>query len=177
MDKETLQENLHQRWLDHPDRHPGIRWEEIVTRLSPEMLEALDWMEQTGGEPDILLLPDSQLLLVDCAPESPVGRRSLSYDNLALEKRKKNKPAGSAVASATEHGVRLLTEELYRHLQTVGEFDLKTSSWIETPDAIRTQGGALYCDRRYGHVFLYHNGADSYYANRGFRTYLMLGTI
>lgn len=177
MDKETLQENLHQRWLGHPDWHPGVRWEEIVTRFSPEMLEALDWMEQTGGEPDILLLPDGQLLLVDCAPESPVGRRSLCYDNLALEKRKKNKPAGSAVASATEHGVRLLTEELYRHLQSVGEFDLKTSSWIETPEAIRTQGGALFCDRRYGHVFLYHNGADSYYANRGFRTYLILGTI
>ena len=177
MDKETLQENLRQRWLDHPDRHPGIQWDEIVTRLSAEILEALDWMEQTGGEPDILLLPDSQLLLVDCAPESPAGRRSLCYDNLALEKRKKNKPAGSAVATATEHGVRLLTEEHYRHLQSVGEFDVKTSSWIETPEAIRTQGGALFCDRRYGHVFLYHNGADSYYANRGFRTYLMLGTI
>lgn len=177
MDQATLIDILHHRFTDHPDRHPAVKWDDIVSRLSPEMLHSLDWMEQTGGEPDILLLPDSQLLLVDCAPESPVGRRSLCYDNLALEKRKKNKPAGSAVASATEHGVRLLTEELYRHLQTVGEFDLKTSSWIETPDAIRTQGGALYCDRRYGHVFLYHNGADSYYANRGFRTYLMLGTI
>lgn len=128
-----------------------------MTRASPEMLEALDWMEQTGGEPDIL---------------SPVGRRGLCYDNLALEKRKKNKPG--AVASATKHGVALLTEDDYRHLQTLGEFDLKTSTWIETPETIRTQGGALFCDRRYDNVFVYHNGADSYYANRGFRTYVVL---
>lgn len=177
MDQATLIDILHHRFTEHPDRHPDVNWDDVVSRLSLEMLRSLEWMEQTGGEPDIVTMPHGQWVFVDCAAESPSGRRSLCYDEAALEKRKKNKPAGSAVVEAVAHGVALLTEDLYRHLQTIQPFDVKTSSWIETPEAIRTQGGALFCDRRYDHVFVYHNGADSYYANRGFRTYLMLGTI
>lgn len=169
-----LQDSLYKRFEAHMERHPTVDWSEVQSKLSSEMLQTLEWMEQTGGEPDLVSMPDGRLLVIDCSPESPVGRRSLCYDDVALEKRKKNKPAGSAVAAAKAHGVSLLTEDDYRHLQTLGEFDLKTSSWIETPESIRTQGGALYCDRRYQHVFVYHNGADSYYANRGFRTYLVL---
>ncbi|WP_026831398.1 DUF4256 domain-containing protein [Exiguobacterium antarcticum] len=173
-DFNALQETLQKRFEAHIHRHPTVAWNEVQTKLSVATLQSLDWMEQTGGEPDVISMPDGRLLMIDCAPESPAGRRSLCYDDLALEKRKKNKPSGSAVATATAHGVALLTEDDYRHLQTLGEFDLKTSSWIETPETIRTQGGALYCDRRYDHVFVYHNGADSYYANRGFRTYFVL---
>jgi hypothetical protein len=169
---EDLRKTLHDRFTRYPDRHPALTWSTVEAELTDDRLRALDWMEQTGGEPDVVVMPDGQWLYVDCAEESPTGRRSLCYDNEALEKRKKNKPLGSAVATASEYGVAVLTEDLYRHLQTVGAFDLKTSSWIETPESIRMQGGALFCDRRYGNVFTYHNGADSYYANRGFRTYL-----
>ncbi|OIN66581.1 hypothetical protein BLD48_09685 [Exiguobacterium sp. KRL4] len=173
-DFDMLQDSLQKRFGAHIHRHPTVEWNEIQTKLSAATLRSLDWMEQSGGEPDVVSMPDGRLLVIDCAPESPTGRRSLCYDDPALEKRKKNKPAGSAVATATAHGVSLLTEDDYRHLQTLGEFDLKTSSWIETPETIRAQGGALFCDRRYDHIFVYHNRADSYYANRGFRTYVVL---
>lgn len=174
MQQKSLQETLQQRFESNMTRHAAVSFADVLSRFSQEALRSLDWMEQTGGEPDVVVMPDGQWLYVDCAEESPAERRSLCYDDLALEKRKKNKPAGSAVAATTQYGVELLTEDLYRHLQTIEAFDVKTSSWIKTPESIRTKGGALFCDRRYDHVFVYHNRADSYYANRGFRTYFVL---
>jgi hypothetical protein len=131
-------------------------------------------MERTGGEPDVVGIDPAtgEVVFCDCAPESPVGRRSLCFDQAALEARKENKPVGSALGMAADFGVTLLSEDEYRYLQTLGEFDRKTSSWVQTPDDVRRQGGALYCDRRYGRVFVYHNGAESYYAARGFRASL-----
>src|SRR5690606_16813219 len=134
-------------------------------------LKVLAAMEETGGEPDVIGRDDDtgELIFVDCAPESPKGRRSVCYDPEALASRKEHKPADSALGMAAKLGIEILNEEQYRHLQTLGEFDTKTSSWILTPPDIRARGGALFCDRRYGHVFTYHNGAESYYAARGFR--------
>lgn len=128
-------------------------------------------MEETGGEPDVVGFDKKigEFIFYDCSPESPKGRRSFCYDHEALEKRKEHKPADSAINSASEMGIELLNEQQYRGLQTLGKFDTKTSSWIQTPAAIRKHGGALFCDRRYDHVFTYHNGAESYYAARGFR--------
>ena len=162
------------RFEQNMPRHADISWEEAEARLraDPEALAALAWMEETGGEPDVIGREGERILFADCAPESPAGRRSLCYDEAALLARKKNPPAGSAERQAKELGVPLLTEALYRRLQTLGEFDLKTSSWIATPDAIRAKGGALFCERRYGEVFVFHNGADSYYSVRGWRGYL-----
>jgi hypothetical protein len=133
-------------------------------------------MEATGGEPDVVELDgkSGSITFVDCSKESPAGRRSLCYDDVALNARKQNKPKGSAIGLAKEMGVELLNEEQYRKLQTFDDFDLKTSSWIITPDKIREMGGALFCDRRYDHVFTYHNGAESYYAARGFRGFLKI---
>ena len=167
---------LKTRFLENMTRHPGMDWADVERRLleHPDALEVLRRMEETGGEPDVIGLADDgeRLLFCDCARESPAGRRSLCYDEAALLARKKNPPAGSAERQAKEIGVPLLTEALYRRLQTLGEFDLKTSSWIATPDAIRSKGGALFCERRYGEVFVFHNGADSYYSVRGWRGYL-----
>ena len=167
---------LKTRFLENMTRHPDVDWAAAERRLleHPEALEILRRMEETGGEPDVIGFADDgeRLLFCDCAPESPAGRRSLCYDEAALLARKKNPPAGSAERQASEVGVPLLTEALYRRLQTLGEFDLKTSSWIATPDAIRSKGGALFCERRYGEVFVFHNGADSYYSVRGWRGYL-----
>ena len=167
---------LKTRFLENMTRHPGMDWADVERRLlqDPDALEILRRMEETGGEPDVIGFADDgeRLLFCDCAPESPAGRRSLCYDEAALLARKKNPPAGSAERQAKELGVALMTESLYRRLQTLGEFDLKTSSWIATPDAIRSKGGALFCERRYGEVFVFHNGADSYYSVRGWRGYL-----
>ena len=167
---------LKTRFLENMTRHLDLDWADVERRLlqDPEALEILRLMEETGGEPDVIGFADDgeRLLFCDCAPESPVGRRSLCYDEAALLARKKNPPAGSAERQAKELGVSLLTESLYRRLQTLGAFDLKTSSWIATPDAIRSKGGALFCERRYGEVFVFHNGADSYYSVRGWRGYL-----
>ena len=167
---------LKERFDAHPERHPDVDWTDVEARLraNPDALETLRRMEETGGEPDVIGFADDgeRLLFCDCAPESPAGRRSLCYDEAALLARKKNPPAGSAERLAKEIGVSLLTEALYRRLQTLGAFDLKTSSWIATPDAIRSKGGALFCERRYGEVFVFHNGADSYYSVRGWRGYL-----
>ena len=167
---------LKTRFLENMTRHPGMDWADVERRLleHPDALEVLRRMEETGGEPDVIGFADDgeRLLFCDCAPESPAGRRSLCYDEAALLARKKNPPAGSAERQAKELGVSLLTESLYRRLQTLGAFDLKTSSWIATPDAIRSKGGALFCERRYGEVFVFHNGADSYYSVRGWRGYL-----
>lgn len=164
---------LKQRFEQNMQRHAGLPWSTVQARLDAGAgkLALLAEMERTGGEPDVVGIDaaSGEVIFCDCAPESPSGRRSLCFDQPALDARKVNKPAGSAMALAGAMGVELLTEEQYRHLQTLGEFDRKTSSWVQTPAAIRRQGGALFCDRRYGQVFVYHNGADSYYAARGFR--------
>ncbi len=155
------------------NRHKGLDWTGVQARLETDAkkLWSLNEMERTGGEPDVVGhdKKTGEYVFYDCSAESPKGRRSVCYDPEALESRKEHKPANSAVGMATEMGIELLTEEQYREFQKLGQFDLKTSSWVKTPSEIRKLGGALYCDRRYNHVFLYHNGAESYYAVRGFR--------
>jgi hypothetical protein len=162
---------LEQRFSKNMQRHPGLAWDTVRARLDESKLKVLAEMERTGGEPDVVGVDPAtgEVVFCDCSAESPSGRRSLCFDQAALAARKENKPSGSALEAAKEMGISLLTEAEYRHLQTLGEFDRKTSSWVQTPADIRKLGGALFCDRRYGHVFLYHNGADSYYAARGFR--------
>lgn len=171
--KDQLLATLEARFAEHMNRHEGIAWADVRARLekAPAKLWSLHEMERTGGEPDVVGRDGKKgaLIFVDCAPESPKGRRSICYDREALEARKKHKPDDSATNMAEAMGVELLTEEEYRELQELGEFDLKTSSWVKTPSRIRKLGGALFCDRRYGRVFVYHNGAQSYYAARGFR--------
>jgi hypothetical protein len=173
-ERDALIGTLKARFAKHPERHEGIEWAEVEARLAaadPAKLWSLREMERTGGEPDVTGRdPETgELLFVDCSAESPKGRRSVCYDPEALASRKEHKPADSAVGMAAAMGVELLTEEQYRALQRLGAFDLKTSSWIRTPGKIRRLGGALFCDRRYDTVFVYHNGAESYYAARGFR--------
>ncbi len=164
---------LKKRFEANMERHPGLHWADVQKKLEaePHKLWSLNEMEKTGGEPDVTGYEQSTntFLFVDCSWETPAGRRSICYDRDALESRKANKPAGSAVGMAGDMGIDLLTEVQYRQLQALGAFDTKTSSWILTPDTIRRQGGGLFCDRRYGAVFVYHNGAESYYASRGFR--------
>lgn len=164
---------LKHRFDQNSHRHPNIAWEKVLSRLqaNPDKLWTLNEMEATGGEPDVVDFNQEtgEIIFFDCAAESPKGRRSICYDREALEARKAHKPATSAIDMATETGIELLTEEQYRFLQQTGNYDLKTSSWIATPPTVRKLGGALFCDRRYGQVFTYHNGADSYYAARGFR--------
>jgi hypothetical protein len=162
---------LQSRFEKNKHRHKGLAWPAVQARLDiqPKALKALAAMEATAGEPDVIAHDKDRIVFCDCSAESPAGRRSLCYDGAARESRKENAPAGSALEIAAEMGVDLLTEEQYRHLQQLGEFDLKTSSWIWTPPEVRALGGALFCDRRYGKVFVYHNGAQSYYAARGFR--------
>lgn len=176
VDREPLLQSLQRRFEGHMHRHEGIAWASVYERINADSasLQALGEMEASGGEPDVIAHdPTSgQYLFCDCAPESPSGRRSLCYDREAHDARKENKPAGSAIELATAMGVELLTEQQYRALQQLEAFDAKTSSWIVTPPEVRALGGALFCDRRYGQVFLYHNGAQSYYAARGFRAML-----
>ncbi len=164
---------LKARFEKNAKRHKGIAWADVESKLNKhaDKLWSLNEMEMTGGEPDVVGMDKKtgEYLFFDCAAESPKGRRSICYDHEALESRKEHKPANSAVNMAADMGIELLDEEQYRMLQTLGAFDLKTSSWIQTPDAIRKLGGAVFCDRRYDTVFLYHNGAESYYAARGFR--------
>jgi hypothetical protein len=175
-DTDALLHILKTRFDKYMQRHQGLAWAEVQTKLadSPAALRSLAAMEETGGEPDVIGRDDStgRFVFCDCSPETPAGRRSICFDRAALEARKENKPRTSAMEMAAEMGVELLTEEQYRALQALGEFDRKTSSWIATPSDIRALGGALFCDRRYGKVFLYHNGAESYYAARGFRGWL-----
>jgi len=172
-ERERLLRSLQSRFERHMHRHAGMAWEDVAARLeaTPAALMSVGAMDASGGEPDVIGQDpsDGQFIFCDCAPESPSGRRSLCYDRAALSARKENKPGGSAVETAAAMGVVLLTEALYRALQQLGEFDTKTSSWIATPADVRSLGGALFCDRRYGQVFVYHNGAQSYYAARGFR--------
>ncbi len=170
--REELLQLLKTRFEKNMPRHAGIAWADVLAKLedNPDALESLQQMEDTGGEPDVIgVTRDRQLIFCDCSPESPKGRRSICYDAEALASRKEHKPKNSAVAMASAMGIELLTEERYRELQKLGEFDTKTSSWISTPSDVRALGGALFCDRRYGKVFVYHNGAESYYAARGFR--------
>lgn len=172
-ERDTLLHTLQTRFEAHMPRHAGIAWAEVQARLAsnPRPLKALHAMEATGGEPDVIgRHPEAEgVVFCDCAAESPVGRRSLCYDGAARASRRENAPTGSAMEMAAELGIELLSEAQYRQLQQLGAFDLKTSSWIATPPAMRQLGGALFCDRRYGQVFTYHNGVQSYYAARGFR--------
>lgn len=170
---ETLLEILQTRFEKNRQRHPNIEWADVKVRLEADAgkLWSLYEMERTGGEPDVISRDPQtgEYIFCDCSAESPKGRRSLCYDREALESRKENKPENNAVDMAASMGVELLTEAQYRELQQLGDFDTKTSSWVQTPAHIRKLGGALFCDRRYDTVFVYHNGAESYYAARGFR--------
>jgi hypothetical protein len=164
---------LRARFQKNMQRHKGLDWAKVEARLTanPDKLWSLHQMEATGGEPDVVGhdKKTGEFLFYDCAEESPKGRRSVCFDRAGLESRKEHRPEDSAVDMANAMGIEMLAEDDYRELQKLGEFDLKTSSWVQTPDAIRELGGALFCDRRYDHVFTYHNGAQSYYAARGFR--------
>lgn len=174
-EKDHLLEILQSRFERNMHFHPKTKWENVLKKLenNPEKLWTLHQMEESGGEPDVVEFDKiDDIIFADCSAESPKGRRSFCYDQEALEKRKEHKPKDSAVHFAETLGCEMLTEEEYRKLQELAEFDLKTSSWIKTPENIRKLGGALFCDRRYGTVFTYHNGAESYYASRGFRTKL-----
>lgn len=172
--RDELLKTLHIRFEKNMKRHKDLAWAKIEAKLlaAPTKLWSLNEMERTGGEPDVLGLYKGEYIFVDCSAESPKGRRSLCYDRAAHTARKEHKPKDTALDMAASMGIEVLNEEHYRELQKMGEFDTKTSSWIITPPAIRTLGGAIFCDRRYDHVFTYHNGAESYYAVRGFRGWL-----
>ena len=171
--RDELLRTLQARFEKHVDRHKGLAWAQVQVRLeaSPEKLWSVAEMERTGGEPDVVGQDKKtgEYIFFDCSAETPKGRRSICYDREALASRKEHKPADSAVGMAEAMGIEILTEEQYRDLQKLGEFDTKTSSWVKTPPEIRKLGGAIFCDRRYNTVFTYHNGAESYYAARGFR--------
>jgi uncharacterized protein DUF4256 len=171
--REELLRALKARFEKNMNRHKGLEWAKVQAKLvaNPEKLWSLNEMERTGGEPDVVAYDKKtgEYIFYDCSAESPTGRRSICYDGEALESRKEHKPKNSAMDMAAAMGIELLTEEQYRELQQLGNFDTKTSSWVKTPSDIRKLGGALFCDRRYDHVFLSHNGAESYYAARGFR--------
>ncbi|KMY48641.1 DUF4256 domain-containing protein [Peribacillus loiseleuriae] len=171
--REELLRALKARFEKNMHRHKGVEWVKVQAKLdaNPEKLWSLNEMERTGGEPDVVGhdKKKGEYIFYDCSAESPKGRRSVCYDREALESRKKHKPENNAIDMATAMGIELLTEEQYRALQKLENFDMKTSSWVQAPSDIRELGGALFCDFRYGHVFLYHNGADSYYGARGFR--------
>lgn len=177
---EELLNTLKARFEKNRNRHKGLEWGKVQVRLATanagEKLWSLSEMERTGGEPDVVGYDKKtgEYIFYDCSAESPKGRRSLCYDHEALESRKENKPENCAMGMASAMGIELLTEEQYRELQQLGDFDTKTSSWVKTPSEIRKLGGAVFCDRRYNTVFLYHNGAESYYAARGFRGSLMV---
>lgn len=172
-DRAALLETLQARFAKHPKRHKGITWTQVQSRLdaAPEKLWSISEMERTGGEPDVVGhdTRTGECIFQDCAPESPKGRRSVCYDRAALDARKEHKPKDSADDMAAAMGIELLTEAEYHALQQLGAFDTKTSSWVRTPPAIRALGGAIFGDRRFDTVFVYHNGAESYYAGRGFR--------
>jgi len=168
-----LLSELKERFEKNMNRHKGLKWTDVEARFdaNPEKLWSLSEMERTGGEPDVVAFDkrSGECIFYDCAAESPKGRRSLCYDRAAWESRKEHKPESDAVSVAAMMGVEILSEDEYRELQSLGEFDLKTSSWVKTTADVRKLGGALFCDRRFGRVFTYHNGAESYYAARGFR--------
>ena len=169
--KEELLKILKTRFEKNMNRHKGIEWSKVQDKLEakPEKLWSLNEMEESGGEPDVVGQKSGEYIFYDCAIESPKGRRSLCYDRKAWESRKEHKPQDNALDLAEAMGIEILTEDEYKELQELGKFDMKTSSWVLTPSEIRKHGGAIFCDRRYEHVFTYHNGAESYYAARGFR--------
>lgn len=173
--REELQQTLQRRFQDNMGRHKGLEWAEIQARLEahPEKISSLNAMETTGGEPDVIGYDENtgEFIFLDCSAESPAGRRSICYDGEGQREREKKDvfPGGNAVDLAAAMGIELLDEDRYRELQKLGEFDTRTSSWIQTPEDINNLGGAIFADRRYGHVFVYHNGAKSFYADRGFR--------
>lgn len=171
--RDELLSILKSRFEKNVTRHKDLKWDDIQKKLeaSKDQLKSLQQMEETGGEPDVVAFDKKtgEFVFYDCSTETPKGRRSVCYDREGLESRKEHKPENNAVDLAKQMGIEILTEDDYRYLQTLGEFDCKTSSWIATPEKIRRLGGALFCDRRYDHVFTYHNGAQSYYAVRGFR--------
>lgn len=177
-DQEELLATLKERFEQNMKRHEGLEWAKVEEKLeaNPAKLWSLYEMERTGGEPDVVGYDEKTAVYTfyDCAEQSPNGRRSLCYDREAWESRKANKPESSALEMAASMGIEVLTEEQYRELQQLGDFDTKTSSWVQTPAEIRKHGGAIFCDRRYNHVFTYHNGAESYYAARGFRGWLTI---
>ena len=172
-ERDELLRTLKARFEKNMNRHKGLEWAKVQARLeaNAEKLRSLHEMERTGGEPDVVGHDErtGEYIFYDCSAEIPKGRRSVCYDREALESRKEHQPENNAIDMAAAMGIELLTEEQYRELQKLGELDTKTSSWVKTPSEIRKLGGALFCDRRYGHVFVYHNGAQSYYAARGFR--------
>jgi hypothetical protein len=176
--RKTILDILKARFEKNNNRHKGLKWEAVHAKLekNSEKLWSLSEMEITGGEPDVVAYDKKtdEYIFYDCSAESPANRRSFCYDRKALDSRKENKPKNTAVDMAVAMGIELLTEQQYRELQQLGNFDTKTSSWVKTPEAIRALGGSLFCDRRYNKVFLYHNGAESYYAARGFRGVLKL---
>jgi hypothetical protein len=171
--REELLKTLQARFEKNMNRHPGLAWAKVQAKLEADAkkMSSLNEMERTGGEPDVIGHDQNtgEFIFYDCSADSPKGRRSLCYDRAALDSRREHKPADSALDMASAMGIDVLTEQQYRELQKLGEFDAKTSSWVKTPSEIRKLGGALFCDRRYDTVFLYHNGAESYYAARGFR--------
>jgi hypothetical protein len=177
-DRDTLLATLATRFAQHPERHPDTPWDAVAARLNaqPAKLLSLHQMESSGGQPDVVALDasSSTITFVDCSPESPKGRTSLAYDRAGLESRKEHRPVSSAIDTATSMGITLLSESEYLALQSFGHFDLKTSSWILTPPEFRSLGGALFGDRRFNRIFIYHNGAQSYYSVRGFRAKLDL---
>jgi hypothetical protein len=166
--KAELLTTLKERFEENTALHKGVKWADVEKGLDDKALATLAEMERTGGEPDVVKL-GKDICFVDCSPESPKGRRSLCYDKAAWDSRKEHKPASDAVTMAKEIGIEIIDEDEYRELQKLGEFDLKTSSWVATPPEVRKLGGAIFCDRRFGRVFTYHNGAESYYGARGFR--------
>jgi hypothetical protein len=172
-ERNDLLRSLKSRFEKHPKRHKGLAWAKVLAKIegNPAALKSLHAMEISGGEPDVIGYDEAsgRYIFCDCSAESPSGRRSLCYDDEALNSRKEHRPEGSAVEAAAAMGIELLSEDQYRRLQELGEFDTKTSSWVATPQDVRALGGSLFCDRRYGKVFVYHNGAQSYYAARGFR--------
>lgn len=173
--KDTLLNVLKERFESNMDRHKGVKWDAVQKKIEgkAKLLKALQAMEESGGEPDVVSFGKT-IAFVDCSAQSPAERRSICFDRKALNSRKEHKPRTSAMQMAAEMGVEMLNEDEYRALQEVGEFDTKTSSWIATPDEVRELGGALFCDRRFNKVFTYHNGAESYYAGRGFRSKLVI---
>lgn len=177
-DRDALLKTLGSRFMKYPERHKGIKWAAVEAKLEKAkdaVWASLQQMEETGGEPDVVLLEKgSAITFIDCSEQSPNGRRSCCYDRIARVTRKEHPPKTSAHEMAKEIGIEILNEQQYRMLQELGEFDTTTSSWIDTPDAVRKHGGALFCDHRYKHTFTYHNGADSYYAARGWRGVLSM---
>lgn len=171
---ESVLSVLKNRFLQNISRHQNADWDQIEKKLNenPEKIKAIHWMEETGGEPDVVVYNYEEYFIVDCSKESPSGRRSLCYDDAALRSRKENAPIDSALRLAEENSLQILDEKMYFYLQSLGDFDTKTSSWLHTPTEIREKGGAIFGDFRFGRIFIYHNGAESYYSSRGFRTIL-----